>query len=119
MTDLYQETAFFEGLTVKEVGAACAQVLPGMRCEIDPSMFDASVVIRHAPGEGPTIEQADRIAEVLREGRPLRPDTADWHVGGFGPYCDAIDPSVTYGTSFGLIRAFLPRPETLERLGVR
>lgn len=118
MTDLYQETAYFERVTVKEVRAACLQVIPDMRFEIEPSMFDASVIVRHQPGAGPTIEQADRIAEILREGRPLEAGRADWHASGISPYCDALDQATVYGTIFGLVRAFLPRPEVLERLHV-
>jgi len=115
MTDLYQETAYFERDTVKEVTAACRQVIPAMRFVIEPSMFDASVVVRHAPGEGPTEEQADRIADILREGRTLREGVADWHAGEVSPYCDALDPDVVYGSAFGLVRAFVPTPRALQR----
>lgn len=119
MTDLHLETVYFERLTVREVQAACEQVLHGMKWGIQPSMFDASVIVRHAPDHGPTIDQADRIADLLREGRPLMPDRADWHATGVSPYTDALDASVVYGSIFGLVRAFLPRAETLERLGVQ
>jgi hypothetical protein len=116
MGDIYQETAFFERLTVHEVEAALKQVMPERTAEITPYMFDATVVIRHGPEEGPTLEDADRVAEILREGRPLAIDKADWHVAGIGPYCDALDINVVYGTSFGLVRAFLPTPEAVERV---
>ena len=115
MTDLYQETAYFERDTVKEVTAACRQVIPAMRFVIEPSMFDASVVVRHPPGEGPTEEQADRIAEILREGRTLREGVADWHASEVSPYCDALDADVVYGSIFGLVRAFVPSPRALRR----
>ncbi|MFZ3481661.1 hypothetical protein [Sphingomonas sp. 3-13AW] len=116
MTSMRDEVAFFENLTIKEVGQAFSKVRPDLDFEVLPSMFDAGVVVRHPPGQGPTLEDADRIADILRSGRPLQPDKADWHVTGFAPYCDALDPSVVYGTWFGLVRAFLPPPATLARI---
>lgn len=115
MTDLYQDTAYFEGVTACEVTAACLEVMPGMSVEVVPSMFDASVIVRHDHGRGPTAIQADRIASVLRQGRPLRADVADWHASPVYPYCDALDRDVVYGSIFGLIRAFLPSGYALDR----
>ena len=109
------ETLFFERETHTMVQTACDRIIPG--CDVQPRMFDAGVTVRHGPGEGPTIEQADKIAEVLRNGRPLIAGHADWHVSIFGPYCDALDPNIVYGTSFGIRRAFVPTPEALQRAG--
>jgi hypothetical protein len=113
--DMKQETMAFERETTALVQAACDVAMPNRRVEIEPYLFDAGVVVRHAPGEGPTLEDADRVADRLRDGRPLVADVADWHVSGFGPHCDALDPNLVYGTSFGLVRSFLPRAEPLER----
>ena len=116
MSDLSEETIYFERDTVREVVEACGKVLGDRVIEVQPSMFDASVVMRHPPGRGPTQQEVDRIAEILREGRPLLENKADWHASTVVPYCDAIDMQKLYGSTFALVRAFLPSRSALDRL---
>jgi len=115
MSDLSEETTFFVREVGKVVDDACTNVLGDGIAEVLPSMFEASVVVRHDKGMGPSQQQADRIAALMRGERPLTADRADWHATRIRPYRDAIDPSIEYGSIFGLVGGFLPSHDALER----
>ncbi len=117
MSDLSEETTFFARHVARDVGDACAIVLGKDVAEVMPAPFEASIVVRHAAGQAPTQQQADRIAMLLRKDRPLTPDRADWHATSIRPYRDAIDPTIQYGSIFGLVAGFLPSRDALERQG--
>ena len=113
MTEQHDETIYFERITMQKVSAACARIFPGQEVEITPSLFDAMIVIRHSTEQPIAIEQADLLAQDLREGRLLTESKADWHVANFGLHHDFRGQVI--GTGFALICSLLPCKEALER----